>query len=52
MAALTKNAISVMVRDRAKYVTKFGITRDYYKSQIINIFKNSKFYKKKLKWPP
>ena len=47
MAALTKNAISV---DRAKQ-TKI---RDHkgYKSQMTSIFKDSKFYIKKSKWPP
>ena len=50
MAALTKNAISVTVRDRVK-LTKI---RDHKceKSQITNIFKNSKFYIKNSKWPP
>ena len=44
MAALTKNAISVTVRDRAK---RMKIWEDNsYKRQITNIFKNSKFYKK------
>ena len=47
MAALTKNAISVTVRDRAKG-PKFGITR-VIRVLITNIFKNSKFYKKELK---
>ena len=50
MAALTKNAISVTVRHRAKR-TKIWDHKGY-SSQIINIFKNSKFYKKKSKWPP
>ena len=50
MAALTKNAISVTVRDRAKW-TKIWDHKGY-KSQITNILKNSKFYKKKSKWPP
>ena len=49
MAALTKNAISVTVRDRAKW-TKIWDHKAY-KSQITNIFKNLKFYKKKSKWP-
>ena len=49
MAALTKNAISVTVRDRAKR-TKISDLKAY-KSQITNIFKNSKFYKKYSKWP-
>ena len=44
MAALTKNAISVTVRDRAKQ-TKI-LDHKHYKSLITNIFKNSKFYKK------
>ena len=44
MAALTKNAISITVRDRA-IQTKIGGHRSY-NSQITNIFKNSKFYKK------
>ena len=45
MAAFTKNAILVMVRDRAKR-TKIWDHKGY-RSQITNIFKNSKFYKKK-----
>ena len=49
MADLTKNAISVTVRDRAK-LTKICYCRCY-NSQITNTFKNSKFYKKKSKWP-
>ena len=46
MATLTKNAISVTVRDRAKR-TKIWVQKGYhgYKSQITNIFKNSKFNK-------
>ena len=48
MADLTNNAILVTVRDRAK-LTKICYRRGY-KSQITNIFKNSKFKKKKLKW--
>ena len=44
MAALTKNAISVTGRDRAKR-TKIWDHKGY-KDQIRNIFKNSKFYKK------
>ena len=44
MAALTKNAISVTVRDRAKR-TKIWDHKGY-RRQITNIFKNSKFYKK------
>ena len=43
MADLTTNAISVTVRDRVKR-TKIGDHKGY-KSQITNIFKNSKFYK-------
>ena len=50
MAALTKNAISVTGRDRAKR-TKIWDHKGY-KSEITNIFKNSKFYKKNSKWPP
>ena len=50
MAALTKNAISVTGRDREKR-TKI-LDHKGYKSQIKNIFKNSKFYKKNSKWPP
>ena len=50
MAALTKNAISVTVRDRAKRAKIWD--HKGYKSQITNIFKNSKFYKKNSKWPP
>ena len=49
MAALTKEAISVTGRDRVKW-TKIWDHKGY-NSQIINIFKNSKFYKKKSKWP-
>ena len=47
MAALTKNAISVTVRDRAKW-TKIWDHKGY-KSEITNILKNSKFYQKKFK---
>ena len=47
MAALTKNAISVTVRDRAKQTKLWD-----HKSQITNILKNSKFDKKNSKWPP
>ena len=47
MAAFTKNAISVMVKDRLKR-TKIWDHKDY-KSQIRNIFKNSKFYKQNSK---
>ena len=50
MTALTKNAISVMVRYRAKQTNIWD--HKGYKSQITNIFRNSKFYKKKSKWPP
>ena len=50
MADFTKNAISVSVRDRAKRTKIWD--RKFYKSQITNIFKNSKFYKKNSKWPP
>ena len=46
MAALTKNAISVTVRDRAKRTKIWD--QNGYKRQITNIFKNSKFYKKKI----
>ena len=49
MADLTKNAIFVTGRDRAKR-TKIWDHKGY-KSQITNIFENSKFYKKKSKWP-
>ena len=47
MAALTKNAILVMVRDTAKR-TKI-LDHKGYNSQITNIFQNSKFDKKKIK---
>ena len=47
MAALTKNAISVTARDRVKR-TKIWDHKGH-KSLITNIFKNSKFYKKKSK---
>ena len=50
MAALTKNAISVTGRDRAKW-TKIWDHKGN-KKHITNIFKNSKFYKKNSKWPP
>ena len=50
MAALTKNAISLTVRDRAKR-TKIWDNKGY-KSLITNIFKNSNIFKKKSKWPP
>ena len=46
MADLTKNAILLTVRDRAKR-TKIWNHKGY-KSQITNFFKNSKFYKKRL----
>ena len=68
MASLTKNAISLTVRDRAKrtkiwdnnnnkllrgltYLAKLISRRALkgYKSLITNIFKKSKFYKKKIK---
>ena len=55
MADLTKNAIFVTVKDIAKQ-TKIGDHKGYnmsdhkgQKSQITNIFRNSKFYKQKLK---
>ena len=41
MAALTKNAFSVSVRDRAKQTKVLDHKGD--RSQITNIFKNSKF---------
>ena len=41
---MTKNAISVTVRDRVKR-TKIWDHKGY-RSRITNIFKNSKFYKK------
>ena len=47
MADVTKNAISVTVRDRAKR-TKIWDDKGY-KSKIF--FENSEFYKKKSKWP-
>ena len=47
MAALTKNAISVTGRDRAKR-TKIWDHKGY-RSPITNFFKQSKFYKKKSK---
>ena len=50
MAALTKNAFSVTVKDRVKQ-TKIWDHKGY-KSLTTNIFKNSKFYKKISKWPP
>ena len=51
MAALTKNAIPVKVRDRAKR-TKIWDHKGYKSLIITNIFKNSKFYKKNSKWSP
>ena len=50
MDALIKNAILVTVRDRLKR-TKI-LDHKVYKSQITNVFKNSKFYKQNSKWPP
>ena len=50
MAALTTNAISVAGRERAK--RKKIWDHNGYKTQIRNIFKNSKFYEKKSKWLP
>ena len=47
MAALTKNAISVMVRDRAKRTKIWDHKGD--KNLITNLFKKSKFDKKKIK---
>ena len=47
MAALSKNAILVTVRDKAKRTKIWD-----HKRQITNIFKNSKFYKKNSKWTP
>ena len=44
MAALTRNAISLTVRDRAKR-TKI-LDHKGYKSPITNIFENLTFYKK------
>ena len=44
MADLTKNAISLTLRERAKR-TKIWDHKGY-KIQITNILKNSKFYKK------
>ena len=46
MADLTKNAISVTVRDRAKQ-TKILDHEGLLES---NIFENSKYYQKKSKW--
>ena len=48
MSALSKNAISVTVIDRAKQ-TKIWDHKGN-KTQLTNIFKNSKFYKKKSKY--
>ena len=50
MAALTKSAISVTVRDTAKRTKTWEHKCN--KGQITSIFENSKFYKKKSKWPP
>ena len=50
MAALTNNAISVTGRDRAKRRKIWD--HKGYKGKIKSILKNSKFYKKKSKWPP
>ena len=50
MAALTKNAISVTGGDGGKR-TKIWDHKGS-KIQIRYIYKNSKFYKKKSKWPP
>ena len=50
MATLTENAISVMVRGRAKRTKIWD--HKCLKSQTTNIFKKSKFYKNKSKWPP
>ena len=47
MAALTKNAIPVTVRDRAKW-TKIWDHKGY-RTHITDILKNSKFYKNKFK---
>ena len=49
MADLTKNAISVTVRDRVKRTKIWDHKR--HESQITNVFKNSKLYKKNSKWP-
>ena len=49
MAVLTKNAISVAGRDRAKRTIIWDHNGN--KSQIRNVFKNSKFYNKNSKWP-
>ena len=49
MAALTKNAMLVTMRDRAKRTKIWD--HNGYKRQITNIFKNSKFNKNKSKWP-
>ena len=50
MAALTKNAILVMVRDTAKR-TRI-LDHKGYNSQITNIFKIRNLTKKNSKWPP
>ena len=47
MADLTKNAISVTVRDRAKQSEIWD--HKGFKSEITDIFENSKYYKKKFK---
>ena len=47
MVSLTENAFLVMVSDRAKQ-TKIWDNKGF-KSKITNIFKNSKFYNKKIK---
>ena len=52
MAALTKNAISLTLRDRAKQ-TKIWDHKGYSsQNQKTNIFKNSKFDKTNSKWTP
>ena len=50
MAALTLNAISETGRDRVKRMKIWD--HKGYKTQITNIFKKLKFYKKNSKWPP
>ena len=50
MAALTKHAILVIVRDTAKRTEIWD--HKGYKSQITNIFKIQNLIKKKSKWPP
>ena len=47
---MTKNAISVTVRDRAKLTKVWNHNGN--KSIITIFFKNSKFHKQKSKWPP